>query len=147
MSANFLFLLWFLRLMKVPIFLYLNVYISSNVNTVFFCKKLIWMRYLCVNKKITMYLFYFGKWAQIPKFCIFGRYTQFIYLIYFWHVWCILSLNWLFNGLPVVFQLISSISYVFLFKLDCIKTGAGGSPWWLAVVVSCCALHIETRNR
>ena len=87
--------------------------ITANFNAVFCCffcffvKMLIFMSYLWVNKENEH--FFNGKWTQIHKFCIFGRYTQFIYfhqiLMHF------SPLNWLWQGLQVVFQWISFVSY------------------------------------
>jgi len=42
------------------------------------------------------------------------------------------------NSGELLFQLISSISYGFCFKLDCSKSGGGGRPCRLAAVISLC---------
>ena len=56
-------------------------YLSSNFRAVSFvlCKILILLSYFLVNKEKDKMIFYFGKKVQIqvPKFHIFGRYTDF----------------------------------------------------------------------
>ena len=55
-----------------------HFYFSSNLNADF-CKMLILMSYLWVNKE--HYIFYYGKGTKIQKFSIFGMYTEFVFWI------------------------------------------------------------------
>jgi hypothetical protein len=96
----------------------------------FFGKMPIFMSYLWVKKENELFLN--GKGIQIQKFCIFWRYTQFIYfhqiLMYIFR--CIdCDKGFRFPLSVMVFEL----------KLDCSKTGAGGRCSLLAVVITWCA--------
>ena len=86
-----------------------------------------------------LFLIQYWKWAfiystRISKFHVCFSFNFDIFDAFF-------SLIWLFNGVQVWFQRISSISYGFRIKLDCSKIGAGGDPCRLVAVISWCIQH------
>ena len=126
MTKDILYLLWFLRLTqsersKKSQFPKLEQFFLSNFST-FAWKMLIFMGYLWFNKYA--YLFLFQKGAKIQNFCLFARYTN----IFIFHLNLIHKRAS--GSKPVDF-----IYQSFRVKLYCSKTGVGGIPFWLAVVI------------
>jgi hypothetical protein len=85
-------------------------------------------------KKMSYFVGVFSK-----KFHLFGWSTKCLFLSNFLSI-----LLWQIQGLHVVFQPISSISYDFW--VDCNVTGVGINPCWLAVNISCCTQHSPLLN-
>jgi hypothetical protein len=120
-------------------------YFSTRFNAFFLVIMLIFMINKSIKKMRNFCMEGGIKVAQILKYFAYLRvmHNFFIFIVHLYFYLFFSSSNWywLWQGLQVVFQWISSITYGFQVKLDCSKTGTGANLVQLAAVLSCCTHH------